>query len=386
MIARLVVGIAAYGRYLSGYVLISEWIGPQLRGKMTAIYEYGYTFGNIMFPVVFYAFADYVTIQIGVTLFEIILFALYYYHVKESPRWQLTQEKYEDLEDNLFHAARESRRYATSGEIHAKIQILIKNHVTSKQLEEKVKELEEKTEMERKMSEVTSGEDSSQNNNPSIIDVWRVPSLLKLCLILYFVWFSEALIGYGKFYNIENIGGNLFLNVLIMSLGGIITNALLFLTIPKFKRKTLMIFYIAMNCVTLLLTGLCSFHENLLTARIIFMFLSTIVGIASYHMVYIYTTESFPTSMRQISIGTCSIFARLGSCLAPFVKELTNATHLFVSLLTFSVLAFATIVLLTFVPDTTDIQLPDTITQTQAVNPKQDAQSDEVSLDAKQAA
>ena len=116
------------------------------------------------------------------------------------------------------------------------------------------------------------------------------------------------------------------------------------------------------------------------------MLLSTIVGIASYHMVYIYTTESFPTSMRQISIGTCSIFARLGSCLAPFVKELTNATHLFVSLLTFSVLAFATIVLLSFVPDTTDIQLPDTITQTQAVTPKQETQLDEVSFDAKQAA
>lgn len=380
MVARLVVGIAAYGRYLSGYVLISEWIGPQLRGKMTAIYEYGYTFGNIMFPIVFYAFADYVTIQIGVTIFEIVMFLFYYYMVKESPRWQLINDRFEDVEVNLYLAAKATGRYKSDGDIHQKVQVLIRNHVAAKELQQKEAGI-----TSGKDDQDEGGKKSSNEYSTGILDVWRVPSLLKLCLILYFVWFAEALIGYGKFYNIENIGGNLFLNVLIMSCGGIITNAVLFITIPRFKRKTLMIAFIAMNCISLLLTAMCAFHESLLTPRIVFMLMSTIVGIASYHMVYIYTTESFPTSMRQISIGTCSIFARVGSCLAPFVKELTNATHLFVALMGFAVLSFATIVLLKFVPDTTDIQLPDTITQTQAVTPNREPLQQKDSIEGKQA-
>jgi len=331
---------------------------------MTAIYEYGYILGNIMFPVIFYCFADYVKIQVGITVFEMIVFGFYYFIVKESPRWQLTREKFDELEENLFRTAKVTGRYDSDHEIRAKIQCLIKNHVTNKELQEKKEEKEE--------SDQTRTDKNTSNSTPSILDVWKdvwkVPSLLKLCLILYFTWFAEALTGYGKFYNIESIGGNLFLNVLVMSFGGIITNGILYFSISRFKRKTLLIFFISLNSLSLFLTALSSFDEERIMARVIFMLLSTVAGIASYHMVYIYTTESFPTSMRQISIGTCSIFARLGSCFAPFVKELTRATHLFVSLTAFSLLSLISMILLTLVPDTTDIQLPDTITQTQAVS------------------
>lgn len=35
-------------------------------------------------------------------------------------------------------------------------------------------------------------------------------------------------------------------------------------------------------------------------------------------------TEIFPTSLRQIGVGSCSFSSRIGSILAPFTKELVS--------------------------------------------------------------
>ena len=43
---------------------------------------------------------------------------------------------------------------------------------------------------------------------------------------------------------------------------------------------------------------------------------------AAYCVIFIYTAEIFPTSMRSLGIGACSTAARIGGILAPFVAQL----------------------------------------------------------------
>lgn len=45
-----------------------------------------------------------------------------------------------------------------------------------------------------------------------------------------------------------------------------------------------------------------------------------------YHTIYVLSVESFPTIIRQLSVGTCSVASRFASILSPFTKELVN-TH-----------------------------------------------------------
>ena len=106
-----------------------------------------------------------------------------------------------------------------------------------------------------------------------------------------------------------------------------------------------------------------SFDDNLYWYRVVIYFVYNSARSANTKLYYLYTTETFPTTMRQSNMGTCSFFARIGSSLAPFARQLTEATHLVVVLALYLCMESLNLLLFLFVPETGDIQLPDTIAQ-----------------------
>ena len=47
---------------------------------------------------------------------------------------------------------------------------------------------------------------------------------------------------------------------------------------------------------------------------------------ACFNILYVYTTEIFPTTLRSVSIGCCSTIGRIGAIIAPFVTLLVSWT------------------------------------------------------------
>ena len=340
---RFLIGIAAYGRFLNGYVLVAEWVGPKIRGKMSAVYEIGWFSGKVFLPWAYYYIPDYVYVQTAVSTLEIFLFLGYIFLVKESPRWQLTNGQYKRAAKTLKTAALQKGKYS------------------EEEIDRRIKKLHEFTQREHDLLKL-------QNlDKPSVFDIWKDPKLLKTSLILYFSWFSIALTIYGAYLNIGNIGGSLHLNVFLNSFAICASNVLLYIFIRIVERKNLVQWGIMLMFASLSGMFACSFHDSLIPGRILFFNLSAITGWFSYVIIYIFATEFYPTTTRQTALGICSLFARIGSMSAPFIKELTLATHLGVPVALFTVLSIVNALLWFLLPNTTDIELPDTIIQTKKV-------------------
>ena len=327
---RLLVGIASYGRFLNGYVLLMEWVGPRLREKVTVWYEFGYSGGYLLLPIVFYFVRDYRAIQTGVAVTEVVFLVAYYYLVAESPRFQLTHGRLEEAKKSL----------TTAAEMKAKL--------TQREIEWRIQQLKENTERELQ---------AEQNlDRQSIFDVWSNRRLLRLSLILYFSWFLKALVT-------SRVGGNIFVNFFLLGISTILTNVILLTVVSRVGRRRLFITFLSVQSAALFAILCCSFDEKLLSYRVFFYFVFNTAGAGAGNVLYLYTAETFPTTMRQAAIGTCSLFGRVGSVIAPFIKDLTTRTDLFVSTAVFASLSLFNVGLFFLVPETDGIELPDTIRQ-----------------------
>jgi len=342
--ARFFVGIAAYGRFLNGYILISEWVGPTLRGRIaSSVYEMGSFMGTALCLAAFYFYPDYIVIEVTVRIIEILLFVGYIFIVKESPRWLLTHGKWDEVNRLLKSTALEAAKY-TETEIDRRIDSL--KEFTLKEQEKLEKQQQEKA---------------------SIFDIWKDPELLKTSLILYFSWFSLAFINYAAGLNIGQYGVSIYAISLFGTVTGIPKLALTYWLVGRFERKNLgrTCLYTKVGC--LLGTVICAISPSLIIPLIIVSRVSKIAGGIALKTLYLMSAEFFPTNMRQTSIGICSVFARMGSIVAPFIKELTIATYLWVPFVIFTALSVLTATLWLFLPETMDIQLPDNVLQSKEV-------------------
>lgn len=83
----------------------------------------------------------------------------------------------------------------------------------------------------------------------------------------------------------------------------------------------------------------------------------------AFSLNYLYSTEIYPTEIRQIGLGVNSAVSRIGSMLSPFIKELNECTHVSVSMALFSFIALVNSVLVILLPETRGKDIPDTIDQ-----------------------
>lgn len=48
---------------------------------------------------------------------------------------------------------------------------------------------------------------------------------------------------------------------------------------------------------------------------------------SSYGGIYVFTAEQFPTVVRNVGLGACSTFARIGGVIAPYVNYLVRTFY-----------------------------------------------------------
>lgn len=264
---------------------------------------------------------------------------LAWWWIPGSPRWLIAVNKLEEAHEVLM-------KYAKY------------NHVTV-----------DPKHLKHVIQEVKKNDDrKSTDKDYGLLDTVRTPKLRKRSLIMFFNWFTNALIFYGLNYNVGNLAGNMYLNFFILIAVDFPSTAFCCYCLQRFGRRLTYSSYMLFGGVACLLALTMPSSKDYQVAVIVFVMMAKFFIISSFNSVFVYTSELYPTVIRSNGVGLCSMIARIGGIIAPYVVLLADFQDLKKTfpLLIFGVLGIAAGVSAFLLPETLTSQMPQTVEQVEA--------------------
>ncbi|GFQ65411.1 organic cation transporter protein [Trichonephila clavata] len=326
LILRFLQAFGRTGLTTVGFVLVMELVGPQHRTETGIAIQIGWALGFASLAAVAWLFRHWFWFQVALSV-PILPLALAYRILPESPRWLLMKGKMVELEKILRHAAEVNGR-----EIKGDLRDLLV-------VDDKGEEEKQKTR--------------------TLLDVLRLPKMRNRTFNMIYLWVVNSFMYYGLSFNTNDLAGNPYLNFFVAGALEFPSYALLFWGIKKWGRRP--------TLVTLMLVGgaacvaIVPVPSDLPWLSTSFAMAGKFCVTGSFGLLYLYTSELFPTVVRNVTLGSCSMCARVGSILAPFVRELGKATHPAVPNVLYGLLALTSGLLALLLPETRGENMPDSL-------------------------
>ena len=248
-----------------------------MKGLLSFGLEYSWSLGYITTAPLAWLLPAWSNLQLVISLPSMVLSLLIAWTTPESPRWLLVNGKHEEAEIVLEAARKMNRR-------------------------DEVAVVEVRTD---KVD--TAG---------SVFDLFKVSSLRRCSIILYYIWFTNNLIYYGFTLNADSlIPGDLYINTIIGGSLEVVAYTLSIFSFLYLGRIVPMSLCMILGGLSLLLTAILSSE----LAKQILSQAGRFLITASFAMVYQYTTEMMPTVVRNAGLGSCAFMGRIGSVIAPYI-------------------------------------------------------------------
>jgi len=137
-------------------------------------------------------------------------------------------------------------------------------------------------------------------------------------VVMAFNWIVATVCYYGLTLNSVGIGSSVFTSFSLSSAMEIPAYIFSAMSVGLWGRKPFLMFVQILSGLSCITAGLVNNSTIQLVASLIGKFGSS----AAFAIVFLFTAELFPTSMRNSAVGLCSTLARLGGILAPSVASL----------------------------------------------------------------
>ncbi|XP_056099062.1 solute carrier family 22 member 4 [Rhinichthys klamathensis goyatoka] len=325
------VGFSGFSNYVVAYVLGCEILSPASRVVFGSLGIFmGSGIGQMFFPLAAYFIRSWRWLVLTNALTGLLYLPLWWF-IPESPRWLLSQGRIAEAEAILRLAAHKNKVSAP--------EVLF----TSSEIEEAAKMREKKH---------------------NILDILRNSNAVLTITICSFLWMVITMSYYALILNTTNLHGNPYLNFFLSAV----------VEVPAFIIAMLLLRFCGRRLCqasTLLMGGAMIFIIQLIPTDL--MELATLLEMlgklgvtAAFCVVYAVTSELFPTVVRNMAMGTCSMMARIGSIVSPFIIYLGNYYRYIPYIVIGSLAVFAGLITL-LLPETKGKVLPETIARMQRI-------------------
>ncbi|KAM9769970.1 uncharacterized protein ACNS7B_007035 [Menidia menidia] len=323
---RFLTGFGISGISLVSFVLCAEWVDIKHRTYVCVLMSLDWSFSTVILPGLAYAMNDWRQLTAAVTS-PLLVAMMCWRSLPESARWLISNGKVKSAHFHLTECAKVNHREKFLADLKPEV-----------------------------LSKVIVVE--NEGRTYSYVDLVRTPKMRQLTLLTGIVWFGVACTYYGISLNVTGFGVNIYLTQFIYGVTEVPAKAFIIFFLNKIGRRLT-------QAGTLFLTGLCIFCNMFIpqdqwTGKTTVGALGKMFAEAAFTTVFLYTTELFPTVMRQNGLGYCSFMARVGVSVCPLMMMLDDVWLLLPSTL-FTLVAATAALSASFLPETKNVHLPETI-------------------------
>ncbi|KAM3919835.1 solute carrier family 22 member 20-like [Leptodactylus fuscus] len=330
---RCLCGIAFSGIVLNTISLSLEWTAPKGRTVVGTLFAYGFTCGQLVLAGFAYGIRDWRWLQFGVSA-PYYIFFLTSWCVPESARWLI-------INGRSHQALRNLQRVAW---INGK--------------REEGEKLSETILISHMQSELTN---ASRAHSP--LDLFRTAGMRKVTICLMLVWFSTSFAFYGLGMDLQNFGVDIFLLQFVFGAIDLPSKLVGAILMSYSGRRVTQSASLILAGVALLCNAFIP--QEMKMARLVLAVVGKGAMASSFCCAYIYSSELFPTVIRQSGMGIVGMKARMGSMVAPLVLMLAEISPIFPPAI-YGVAAIISGTAAVFLSETSNQQLPDTIEDVEA--------------------
>ncbi|CAN9501810.1 unnamed protein product [Ophioblennius macclurei] len=320
-------GLGQMSNFASALVLGSEILTGNVRiiyasmGTMLA-----FAVGYMILPLIAYFVRDWKSLMIALSL-PCLAYMPFWWLIPESPRWLLMQGRVEEAEAIVRKAAKWNKVQVP--------EVIFEDCPTIK------------TEKQDKKSQ-------------SFFVLLKHSNIRNTTLILSLLWFTSSIGYYSLSFNTAQLHANPYLSCFISAVVEIPAYISSWLVLQYLPRRVSIISSMVFGTVPLFL--LLPVPEDLSSLTLSLEMLSKFFISTAFSLMFAYSSELFPTVIRNTATGTCNTCARLGCCLTPFLLTLTRH-YKFLPYIILGILNILSAIASLFLPETFKKPLPETLEQ-----------------------
>uniref|UniRef100_A0A8C4DSU7 Major facilitator superfamily (MFS) profile domain-containing protein n=1 Tax=Dicentrarchus labrax TaxID=13489 RepID=A0A8C4DSU7_DICLA len=313
-------GLGQMSNFVAALVLGAEILTSNVRVLYSSMGTcLGFVVGYMMLPLFAYFLRDWKSLLLALSVPGLAYLPLWWF-IPESPRWLLSQGRVEEAEAIVRKASKWNKVQAP--------RVIFKDY--------------------------------KSKEHHSIFDLVRKSSIRSTTLILCLVSFTLTTGYYSLSFNTSQLHADPYISCFISAAVEIPAYISSWLALRYLPRRLSVICTLLLGAVSLFLIQLVPQHLSIISVALEMLGKYAITTGTS--LMFAYTSELYPTVLRNTATGTCTTVSRVGSCITPFLLKLSVYFKYlpYITLGTLAVVAaFATL----YLPESFGRPLPETIQQ-----------------------